>query len=85
MALRQIAHTAMQQFGRARGRAAGKVTGLDQSHPSAFERRLHGNAKACGAPAHDQQVQRFGCPGGQGFSQCRKKHNNAAQPSVLTG
>lgn len=55
-ALRQIAHTAMQQFGGPRRRSRGKVTRFHQRHAAAFERSLQRHAQARGATADDQEV-----------------------------
>ena len=71
MPLRQVAHAAMQQFGRARRGAAGPIARLKQGHALALQRRLHGHAQARGTPTHHQHI-----PVIHGFgSGARRVHN----------
>ena len=62
VALRQVAHAAMHQFGGARAGALGEVVCLDQHHAVAALGRVQRHAQASGAAADDGDVvlARFG-------------------------
>jgi len=56
VALRQIAHPAVQQLGGTRRGAAGEVVRLQQRHPPAALRRLQRHAQTGGTAADDEQI-----------------------------
>ena len=63
MPLRQVAHAAVQQLGRARRGAVGPIARLQQGHALALQRRLHRHPEARGTPTDHQHI-----PMGIGFS-----------------
>ena len=61
VALAQVAHTAMDQLGAARGRAAGEVAALKQQRTVAARGGIDGATEAGGATADDEHVPAIAC------------------------
>ena len=57
VALRQIAHTSVQQLGRARGGTAGEIVRLEEHHRKAPQRGVQRHAQAGGATADHRQIE----------------------------
>ena len=78
--LDQVTHAAVQQLGRARGRATRKIACVHHRHATALQRGLHGHAQTSRATAHHEHIQRVIVQGAGPVGQFRSDHLMTIKP-----